>query len=82
MHCFTSCICLGAAISQMVQFVFTVVAVLLIDRLGRRPLLLTSAMTMLSATVLLGYYFYCEEQEYGYTFPAEFAALVVRDGFF
>ena len=68
---------LGAAISQIVQFSFTVVAVLLIDRLGRRPLLLTSAMTMLSATVLLGWYFYREEQEFGYTFPPVFAALMV-----
>ena len=41
---------LGAAISQMVQFVFTMVAVLLIDRVGRRPLLLTSVrMTLMHA---------------------------------
>ena len=39
------------------------------------------AMTMLTSTVLLGYYFFCEQQfehqQSGYTFPPVFAALMV-----
>ncbi len=47
----------GTLVVGITNVVFTVVAVLLLDRVGRRPLLLTGTGVLLSALVLLGVYF-------------------------
>ena len=44
-----------------VQIVVTMVAVLFVDRLGRRPLMLLASTGMVASLILLGYYYFMEE---------------------
>ena len=52
---------LQALIVSIVQVVGMIVAVLLVDRFGRRPLLIASALTASVSLFILGTYFYLEE---------------------
>eukprot|EP00039_Didymoeca_costata_P025383 m.13137 g.13137 ORF g.13137 m.13137 type:complete len:538 (+) comp4796_c0_seq1:180-1793(+) len=67
---------LGATIAQSIQFLFTAVSVVLVDRLGRRPLLLISCICMSTSLSMLGLFFYTYDDD-GWpeeaTLPAEFA---------
>ena len=47
----------GTLVVGVTNVVFTVMAVLLLDRLGRRPLLITGTCVLLAALVVLGVYF-------------------------
>lgn len=47
----------GTLIVGITNVVFTVIAVLLLDRVGRRPLLITGTCVLLAALVVLGVYF-------------------------
>lgn len=51
----------GAMLAQLVQLAFTGVAVLLVDRLGRKPLLLISNTILAVSTTVLGLYFYVHD---------------------
>ncbi|WP_310963202.1 sugar porter family MFS transporter [Nocardioides terrisoli] len=58
----------GTLIVGVTNVVFTIVAVLLLDRVGRRPLLLTGTVGLLAALVVLGVYFSSStlQQDYGW----------------
>eukprot|EP00040_Diaphanoeca_grandis_P018175 m.95476 g.95476 ORF g.95476 m.95476 type:complete len:529 (-) comp26820_c1_seq1:130-1716(-) len=49
---------LSGTIAQLTQLAFTGVAVTLVDRLGRKPLLLISTIVLGASMVALGFYFY------------------------
>jgi len=53
----TSSALAGTLVVGVTNVVFTVVAVLLLDRIGRRPLLITGTVVLLAALVVLGVYF-------------------------
>ena len=55
---------LESIIVGMVAFVFTFVSALIVDRLGRRPLLFVSDLFMAISTGFLGLYFYLQSIQY------------------
>jgi MFS family permease len=66
---------LGAMLAQLVQFVFTIVCCVTVDRLGRRTMLLFSLATMVASVVLLGWFFHSRGTEH--PLPPAFAAAMV-----
>jgi MFS family permease len=66
---------LGAMLAQLVQFVFTVVCCVTVDRLGRRTMLLFSLATMVASVVLLGWFFHNLGTDH--PLPPAFAAAMV-----
>ncbi len=50
----------------VVNLLFTIVAVMLLDRVGRRPLLITGTVGLLAALVLLGVYFTSSTLQHDY----------------
>jgi sugar porter (SP) family MFS transporter len=57
------------------NFVFTVIAVLLLDRIGRRPMLLIGTVGTVIGLVVLGFWFYLPALQNGYSWVA-LAALI------
>ncbi|MGN6780230.1 MAG: sugar porter family MFS transporter, partial [Marmoricola sp.] len=57
---------LGTLIVGVTNVIFTIVAVLLLDRVGRRPLLLTGTAGLLLALVVLGVYFSSSTLQHDY----------------
>lgn len=56
---------IGTIIVGVMQLVTTFIASLVVDRLGRRMLLLASAALMAVCTILLGVYFFIKEKDDG-----------------
>ena len=56
----------GTLLVGVTNVVFTTVAVLLLDRLGRRPLLITGCAVLLTALVVLGVYFSSSTLQHDY----------------
>eukprot|EP00039_Didymoeca_costata_P003618 m.68724 g.68724 ORF g.68724 m.68724 type:complete len:540 (+) comp11994_c0_seq1:270-1889(+) len=68
---------LGATIAMCVQLVFTAIAVTLVDKVGRRVLIITSGLVLFAATFLLGFYFFSLNNAHTKPLSPIFALLMV-----